>query len=336
MLGMLGGIAEASEGRHELVFFAPTGPQNARRVQQALVGIPGDLRLVIIPPPSNVWRRQWSRLERMPVEWLVGPLDAFHLSDWMYPPQRAGLRTTTVHDLGPIHHPEWVDPRTRALHVPKALHAAKTCHLTFANSRYTADDVVRTLGVPAERVAVAYPGIHEQYRSEGPRAERDAPYLLTTATREPRKNLQILLEAFALVRTRQPDLELLVAGAEEDSAPEGVRFLGYVAHDDLPELYRGAEAFVFPSLFEGFGIPVVEAMASGTPTVVSTHPSLDEASGDAAVRVEPASPEAIAAGIETALTEGRALVPRGLEHARKFTWRACGEAMLRGYEAARD
>ena len=111
---------------------------------------------------------------------------------------------------------------------------------------------------------------------------------------------------------------------------------GYVDAEDLPPLYRGAEAFVFPSLFEGFGIPVVEAMASGTPTVVSTHNSLDEASGDAAIRVEPSSPEAIASGIETALTEGRALVPRGLEHARKFTWRACGEAMLRGYESARD
>ena len=335
MLGMLGGIAEASGARHELVLFAPTGPQNMRRLLRALSPIPGDRRLVVIPPPSNTWRQLWSRRQRLPVEWFVGPLDVFHLSDWMYPRQRAGLRTTTVHDLGPIHHPHWVDPRTRALHVPKARHAAETCDLLFANSRYTADDVVRTLGVPADRVLVAYPGIHERFRPEGPQAGREAPYLLTTATREPRKNLRALLDAFALVRTRHRDLELRVAGAEEPSPPEGVRFLGYVAAEDLPPLYRGAEAFVFPSLFEGFGIPVVEAMASGTPTVVSAHASLDEASGDATIRVEPKSPEAIASGIETALTEGRALVPRGLEHARKFTWRACGEAMLRGYESAR-
>jgi glycosyltransferase involved in cell wall biosynthesis len=335
MLGMLGGIAEASEGRHEVVLFAATGPQNSRRVIAALDGIAGDRRIVIVPPPSNLWRKAWSRKQRVPVEWLVGRLDVFHLSDWMYPPQRAGLRTTTVHDLGPLHHPEWVDERTRSLHVPKALHAAKTCHLTFANSRYTADDVVRTLGVPEERVTVAYPGIHERYRADGPAAARNAPYLLTTATREPRKNLQALLDAFPLVRARRPELELLVAGNEEDALP-GVRFLGYVGPDELAALYRSAEAFVFPSLFEGFGIPVLEAMASGTPTVVSAHPSLDEASDDAAVRVEPTSPEAIASGIETALTERRALVPRGLEHARKFTWRACGEAMLRGYESARD
>jgi glycosyltransferase involved in cell wall biosynthesis len=336
MLGMLGGIAEASEGRHEVVLFAATGPQNSRRVIAALDGIAGDRRIVIVPPPSNLWRKAWSRKQRVPVEWLVGRLDVFHLSDWMYPPQRAGLRTTTVHDLGPLHHPDWVDERTRSLHVPKAFHAAKTCDLTFANSRYTADDVIRTLGVPEERVTVAYPGIHERYGPDGPAAERDGPYLLTTATREPRKNLQALLDAFALVRARRPELELFVVGEDEQKAPPGVRFLGYVLPDELATLYRGAEAFVFPSLFEGFGIPVVEAMASGTPTVASAHPSLDEASDDAAIRVEPSSPEAIASGIETALTERRSLVPRGLEHAQKFTWRACGEAMLRGYESARD
>ena len=181
----------------------------------------------------------------------------------MYPPQRAGMRTTTVHDLGPIHFPEWVDSRTRRLHVPKARHAAETCDVLFANSRYTADDVVRTLGVSEERVVVAYPGIHERFLAEGPRTERPAPYLLTTATSEPRKNLQNLLAAFALVRARRPELELLVVGEEHTEPPDGVEFLGYVAAEDLPPLYRGAEAFVFPSLFEGFGIPVVEAMAIG-------------------------------------------------------------------------
>jgi glycosyltransferase involved in cell wall biosynthesis len=336
MLGMLGGIAEASEGRHELVFFAPTGPQNRHRVRAALNGIPGERKIVPVPPPSNLWRGLWSRVHRIPVERFVGSLDAFHFSDWMYPPQRGGMRTTTVHDLGPIHFPEWVDSRTRRLHVPKALHAAKTCDLLFANSRYTADDVVRTLGVTEDRVVVAYPGIHARYLEDGPRAERPAPYLLTTATSEPRKNLKNLLAAFALLRARRPELELLVVGEKHEKPPGGARFLGYVAAKDLPALYRGAEAFVFPSLFEGFGIPVVEAMASGIPTVVSTHNSLDEASGDAAIRVDPLSPDEIASGIETALTEGRTLVPRGLEHARKFTWRACGEAMLRGYESARD
>jgi glycosyltransferase involved in cell wall biosynthesis len=140
-----------------------------------------------------------------------------------------------------------------------------------------------------------------------------------------------LLGAFALLRTNHPELQLAVAGPGPAIRGEGVRALGYVRDDELPGLYRGAKAFVFPSLFEGFGIPIVEAMASGAPAVVSSHPSMDEASGDAAVRVDPRSPEAIAAGIERALAQRETLVPRGLEHAAQFTWRACGEAHLRAF-----
>jgi glycosyltransferase involved in cell wall biosynthesis len=327
MLGMLGGLAQAAGGRHELVHFAPTGPRNVARLRAALNGIPGDRRLLVVPPPSNLWRKLWSRAQRLPVEWLVGDLDVFHFSDWMYPPQRDGLRTTTVHDLIPLHHPEWVDPRTRALHVPNAHHAAKTCHVLFTNSRYTADDVERTLGVPKDKIVVAHPGIHPRFTTEGPAEKGD--YVLAVGTLEPRKNLERAAEA-----ARLAGVELRVVGAEGWGGPR-MESLGFVDDDRLAALYRGARAFVFPSLVEGFGIPVVEAMACGTPAVVSSHPSLDEASGDAAVRVDPESPSEIAFGIQRALDEQETLVPLGLAHAARFTWLACGEAMLRGYEGAR-
>jgi glycosyltransferase involved in cell wall biosynthesis len=335
MLGMLGGLAEAADGRHELVHFAPTGPRNVARLRAALDGIPGKRKLVVVPPPSNVWRKLWSRTQRFPVEWLAGALDVFHFSDWMYPPQRGGLRTTTIHDLLPLHHPEWVDPRTRALHVPKYHHAAQTCDVIFANSKFTAEDVATRLGLSPERLVVAYPGIHRRFTRDGAAADLGGPYVFTAATVEPRKNLHTLLDAFARLRTDRPELQLAVAGPGPPLRGDGVLALGYVRDDELSALYRGASAFVFPSLFEGFGIPIVEAMASGTPAVASSHPSLDEASGDAAVRVDPGSPEAIAAGIERALAQRESLVPRGLQHAAQFTWRACGAAMLSGYEGAR-
>jgi glycosyltransferase involved in cell wall biosynthesis len=334
-LGMLRGLVDAGGG-HEIVAFAPVGPRGARRIREALDGLPVTQRIVVLPPSSHTWRTAWSRLGRPTVERLAGPLDAFHFSDWMFPAQRGGVRATTVYDLSPLHHPEWVAPLTARMHGRKYAHAARCCDVLFAISSYTARDVVETLEVPQERVALAHPGVARHFTPEGYRARRSSPYLLSVATLEPRKNLDTLAAAFALVRRRRPELELVVAGApvgwaEQQVAGEGVRALGFVPDADLPALYRGAEALVYPSLFEGFGMPVLEAMASGTPVVASSHASLDDAAGDVAIRADPRSPEALASAIERGLAERKALVPRGLEHARRFTWEACGRALLAGY-----
>ena len=337
-VGMLRGLVDA-RGNHEIVAFAPVGPRGARTVRAALDGLPIERQIVRVPPSSHTWRTAWSRLGRPSVERLVGRLDVFHFSDWMYPPQRNGVRATTVYDLSPLHHPEWVAPLTARMHGRKYEHAARACDVLFAISGYTARDVSETLGVPDERIAVAYPGVSARYSSQGNRADFGSPYVLSVATLEPRKNLGTLVEAFALVRARRPELQLVVAGApvswaEQELRGEGVRALGYVPDSELPALYRGASVLAYPSLLEGFGIPVVEAMACGTPVVTSAHPSLDDAAGDAALRADATRPEAIASAIERAIAERERLVPLGLQHASRFTWRACGEAMLAGYERA--
>jgi glycosyltransferase involved in cell wall biosynthesis len=337
VLGMLRGLGEAG-GEHEIVAFSAVAPPGKRRIAEALEGVPVERRLVVVPPKSHWWRTAWSRLGRGPVEWLAGPLDVFHFSDWMYPPQRGGLRATTIHDLFPLRHPDWVHPQTYRMHSRKYAHAARTCDLIVVNSEFTAGEVVDLLGVPRDRICVAYPGLAPSLGPDGASRNLGAPYVLTVATLDRRKNLETLLDAMTVVRRSHPELLLAVAGAPGWQGPslnrDGVVALGYVRDDELAALYRGAAVFVYPSRFEGFGIPVVEAMACGTPVVASAHASLDEASGPAAVRADPDSAEAIALAIEEALLERRDLAARGLDHARRFTADAQGEAVLHAYATA--
>jgi glycosyltransferase involved in cell wall biosynthesis len=327
--GMVAGLAEAAGGEHEVVAFGPSGPRGRARIREALDALGVEVRTPLAP---HALRQAWSRSGHVPVERFVGRLDVFHFSDWMYPPQRSGLRATTIHDLVPLRFPEWVEPETVRLHGPKYEHAARTCDRIFVNSRFTGAEVVELLGVSEERVRVAYPGIDPRFRREGEPADLGGPYVLAVSTLEPRKNLPALVRAFAELRRRRPELTLALAGLEGwEPAPlaaEGVRLLGFVPDEELARLYRGAAAFAYPARFEGFGMPVVEALASGVPAVVSSHPSLDEASGDAALRADPEDPAAFANALERALEEPRG---RGVAHAARFSWRACGEAVLAGY-----
>jgi glycosyltransferase involved in cell wall biosynthesis len=338
VLGMLRGLTEAGP-EHEIVAFSAVAPPGKRRIEAALDGVPVERRLVTVPPRSHYWRTAWSRLGRGPVEWLAGPLDVFHFSDWMYPPQRAGVRATTIHDLVPLRHPEWVHPQTYRMHSRKYRHAAESCDLIVVNSEFTAGEVVELLGFPRERICVAYPALGPSFRPDGPKRDLGGPYLLTVSTLERRKNLETLLAAIPLVRERHPELRLAVAGAPGWQAPnleaEGVLPLGYVNDEELAALYRGAEVFVYPSRFEGFGMPIVEAMACGTHVVASAHPSLDEASGVAATRACADNAEDIAIAIEHALAQGSALVEHGNQQAQRFTARGQGDAILSGYLRSR-
>jgi glycosyltransferase involved in cell wall biosynthesis len=332
--GSLTGLVEAAAGAHEIVAFAPTSPWGKRYLLEALEGIDVERRIATLPF-SHAWRQGWSRLGRPAAERWLGRFDVLHFWDWMYPPQRAGVRATTIHDLVPLRFPQWTTGRTRRMHAAKYRNAARTCDVVFVNSAFTGGEVVDLLRVDPQRVRVARPGLEARFRADGEREDLGRPYVLTLATLEPRKNLGTLLDAHGLL----DDLALAVAGAEGwGEQPrldrEGVVRLGFVPDERVPALLRGADVFVYPSRFEGFGMPIVEAMACGVPVVASAHPSMDEACGDAAVRVDPESAEAIAEGIRRARVERAELVRRGLEHARDFTWRAVGEAFLHGYAEA--
>jgi len=331
--GSLEGLLEVAAGSHEIVAFAPTSLRGPGRIRAALAGLDVELRLWPLPA-SHALRTAWSIAGRPAAERLLGPFDVLHFTDWMHPPQRGGVRATTIHDLVPVRFPEWTTKRTRAMHGRKYADAARTCDVIFVNSAFTGREVTELLGVGEERIRVAPPGVKAVFTPDGPAADLGAPYLLTVATLEPRKNLQALAEAH---RAIGGDLLLAVAGGEgwgEQPVLDDprVRRLGFVSDEELARLYRGAVAAVYPSRFEGFGMPIVEAMACGTPIVASAHPSMDEASGDVAFRADPDDPAAIAGAIEEAIVHGEHRVRAGLAHAARFTWRAAGGAMLRGYE----
>jgi glycosyltransferase involved in cell wall biosynthesis len=270
-------------------------------------------------------RTAWSRVGRPTAERFVGAFDVLHFSDWMYPPQHGGLRSTMIHDVVPIRFPEWVQARTRRMHEAKYRHAVDACDVVMVNSQFTARDVTETLGIEAQRVHVAYPGLEAHFTEEGERRDLRRPYVLTVATLEPRKNLGALVEAYELLDDL--DLALAVVGAsgwgiQPELERDGIIRLGYTAAGELAALYRGAAVVVYPSRYEGFGMPIVEAMACGAPVVASSHASLDEASGDAALRADPLDPAALAEAIRQALAHPAPLVARGREHASRFTWEA--------------
>ena len=258
-------------------------------------------------------------------------------------PLAIARQVCTIHDLIPIDRPEWFSPHFSSWYRWLLPRLAKRVQHLIAISEYTKQRVVERLGVPPEKVTVIPNGVDHRFspRSAGEietmRQALGIPgpaYLLCVGSLEPRKNLLRLLEAWRKVQTViDSEIELVVAGAlgssrvfggvNLESPPPRTRFTGYVSDEHLPALYSGALALIYPSLYEGFGLPPLEAMACGTPVVTSNGTSLPEVVADSAVLVDPEDPASIAGGIleilsSPSLRDG--LRRSGLERAKSFTW----------------
>jgi glycosyltransferase involved in cell wall biosynthesis len=261
-------------------------------------------------------------------------------------------QVVTVHDLGPLEHPEWFTPSFAAWYgylIPRLVNRVR---LLLTISEFSKNRIVELLKVPEEKVVVIQPGIDtNKFRPradavDGARAKSlslPERYILFVGTLEPRKNLDRLVQAWQLIRlstnAAHTKIELVLVGSPGKSFrsidtnrwPTDVRMLGYVDDIDLPGVYAGAMAFILPSLYEGFGLPVLEAMACGIPVLVSKNTTLAEVSADAAVQFDPMSVNDIASALCKVIEDNalrQYLRLKGLERAQGFSWDQAAEKVL--------
>ncbi len=258
-------------------------------------------------------------------------VDVLHCTIFRAPPRAHVPTILTVHDLAVLRHPE-VFPLWTRLYGRTALRPTiRAVDRVIAVSEFSKREVVELVGVDPDRVDVVPNALEPVFRAEGRAADGD--YVLAVGTLEPRKNLARIVEATARVGAQ---LRLVGAAGWGNAGVAGshVTWLGRVDDDDLAAAYRGARSLVFPSLYEGFGIPVLEAMACGTPVVTSEGSAMAELVGDAAILVDPLDVASIAAGIEAADRRRGELVPLGLEQARRYTWERAVDAAVASYRRA--
>ena len=274
---------------------------------------------------ATIVRDAWWYPHGLPRE--ARGLDVLHCPTFRGPVRSRVPVVVTVHDLAVLRHPETFNQWTRRYSrfaVPRVARAARR---VIAVSEFTRGEIVELLGVPAERIDVIPNAVGPPFVAEGPAAEGD--YVLAVGTLEPRKNLDAAQQA-----ARRLAVPLRVVGARGWGGVQAYGWLGRVSDDELAALYRGARCLVYPSLYEGFGIPVLEAMACGTPVVTSAGGATEEVAGAAAVLVDPRDPASIATGIEEAAARRDELRARGLERAEQFTWERVATETRAVYERA--
>ncbi len=307
-----------------------------------------------VPGPTCAWRttrlterwlaRLWYRLRLpLPIERWTGPLDLFHAPDFFLPPTRAGTPTlVTVHDLSYVRLPETTMPgMERHLNTWVPASVERASHV-IAVSEATRQDLIELYGTPPQKISVLHHGVTAEFRPIADDAclasvrqkygLGDEPFILSVGTIQLRKNYRRLVQAFARLDRA---LHLVIVGSKGWYCEEvfeavsrqqmtgRVHFLGFVEDGDLPLLYNAADLFVYPSLYEGFGLPVLEAMACGTPVVAADASALPEVVGQAGLLVDPYDVEALAGAMAQGWADPalrQQLRQAGLERARLFTW----------------
>jgi len=267
---------------------------------------------------ASVARDTWWYYAGLPRD--ARGLDVLHCTTFRGPLRASVPFMVTLHDLALVRHPE-LFPRWHRLSGRAGLgRVARAADRVLAVSEFTKREAIELLGLPKQRVTVIGNAVEPFFSPDGPAAEGD--YVLAVGTLEPRKNLRRVADA-----ATRAGVELRVVGARGWGGVETAGWVGEVSDEELATLYRGARTLVLPSLYEGFGIPVLEAMASGTPVVTSRGGATEEIAGGAAVLVDPLDVHSIAAGIGEATARHDELRALGLARAKAYSWTAVADAV---------
>jgi glycosyltransferase involved in cell wall biosynthesis len=312
-------------------------------------------------PANLLYHHWWTRTSALPAESLLGDFDIFHSTNYQAPALREARLVSTVHDINFVRFPDMQSKGIRRFieSVPRLLERSR---LVLADSRFTAHELQSEYGLGEDKLRVVYPGLNPAFESTPSEADiedslrafgLEPPYLAYVGNLHPRKNLSTLIEAFSALKRRGLEHGLAVIGggglgrlnnteyrrlAERVKSlglQDEVAFTGYVPDGRLRCLLRAADALVFPSIYEGFGLPPLEAMACGVPVITSARASLPEVVGDAALLLEdPLDAGELADKIEMMLADAglrSRLIERGLKRSTAFTWEKAAGQVLKAY-----
>lgn len=361
--GLVHALAELDHSNRYTLFCLGQGSEDAPGGQARPAGDehgwPANFTLKVNNLPARWLTAGWHKL-KLPLhaERLAGDCDIFHSPDFTLPPLRRAAGVVTIHDLSFLRLPEYADPSLREYLSKSVPGSVARARRVLADSEHTRQDLIELLAVSPDKISVVTPGVGPEFRPvrdtvqlNDVRERYRLPqwFILFVGTIEPRKNLARLISAYGqLLRQTGLPHALVLAGGRgwlsqgiyEQVAKEGltehVLFPGFVADEDLPALYTLADLFTFPSLYEGFGIPPLEAMACGTPVVASNTSAIPEVAGEAGILVAPQDVAALAESLERVLADATVrtdLRARGLAQAVRFTWRRSAEETLAVYRS---
>lgn len=345
-----------SENEYTFFGFSLRQVETLKNYSDHLIGLNKKVKTKFFPIPQSLGNFLWNRFHILNIETLLGNIDIYHSSDWLQLPSKIAKKVTTVHDLVVYRFPETSHPYIVETQKRRLYWVKKECDFIFCDSQATINDLIGLLHFGKEKLMTVYPGVDEIYKQQNNENKLRIrqkyglfdEYVLFVGTDEPRKNLDRVISAFnfflkhPLIRSRKNPIGLVVAGKEgwkrtgfEIKDNKYIKKLGVINKDDMPALYAGASVLIYPSLYEGFGLPVVEAMSCGCPVITSASGSLREVSGDASILVDPYDDKEIAVKMTQIMIDQdlrNNLIKKGLEQAKKFSWDKTAKLILQSYE----